>query len=69
MSHEGRGGKRAGAGRPAKDPGEKLKAATFPLDAEAVAVIGLIAERLGVSKAEAVRRAVKAYLLALPPPE
>lgn len=64
-----RGGKREGTGAPRKDPDKKVKRATFALDQTSLAVIDLIAERAGCSKAEAVRRAVRAYLPTLPVPD
>jgi hypothetical protein len=62
-----RGGKREGAGAPAKPEGEKAKRVTFALHPRTIETIKTKAAALGISEAKLVARAVDALTVDPPP--
>lgn len=63
-----RGGRREGAGAPAKPEGEKAKRVTFALYPHTIEAIKAKAAALGISEAKLVAKAVET-LTVDPPPE
>jgi hypothetical protein len=56
----GRGGKRDGAGAPAKSIAEKARPVTFKLHPKTIETIKTQADELGISQAQVITRAIAA---------